>query len=144
MADPLSVVGAVGSLAGIIDILARSIRTIRELQDEWKNADFNVFSLISQLTALKAALAGIQEWKNNELVDSHHQLVMDLEFLVNFCGILVEKVDAEVSKLQINRDGALDKSSKTRIVFWNNMDDLSKMIERQTNALTLLLSVCHR
>lgn len=144
MADPLSIVGAISSLAGIIDVLGKSIRTIRDLRGEWKDADLTVLNRVAQLVALKAALIKIQEWKNNELVGPHHQLVMDLEFLIKSSGVLAEKVDAELSKLHINQDGVLDKSAKIRMVVWNNMEGLAKMIERQTAALNLLLSVCHR
>ncbi len=73
-------IGTVGAIAKIIDVVSKTIGIIRELQNEWKEADLTFLSLAAQLTAFRAALAKIQEWTDNDLGDSHHQLVMDLTF----------------------------------------------------------------
>ena len=62
MADPLTVLGAVGSIVGIIDMVGKSIRGIQELRSEWNDADLIFLTLVTQLTALKAALRKIKEW----------------------------------------------------------------------------------
>ena len=140
MADPLTIVGALGSVAGIIDVLGKSISTIRELQNDWKRADVYVLNIGAQLIALKTALAKIQEWMDNDSVGSHHQLVMDRDIVITCCKTLVENVDANLSRLKRDQDGKLDMSAKIKLVFGSNMDELPKMIERQTVALTAILS----
>lgn len=76
--------------------------------------------------------------------DPHHQLVMDLELSITCCWMLVSKLDFEVSQLSQSDDRDLDKRSKLKLVVKNGtLEELQKMVERQTNALTLLLTVCN-
>lgn len=144
MADPISIIGTAGAVANIIDVLAKTIGTIHEVHQQWKNADFTFIDLIAQLTALKAALTKIQEWADTDLADQHHQLVMDLDVSVTCCRMLVGEVGAQINDLHSTSKGSLDQGSRIKLVFGNSkMEDLQKMIERQTNALTLLLSACN-
>ena len=61
MADPISIIGTIGALANIIDVVAKSISTLHILHSRWKQADFTLINLISQLSAFKAGLNKIQE-----------------------------------------------------------------------------------
>jgi hypothetical protein len=143
MADPISIIGTFGAAANIIEVLGKTISTIRELRDEWKEADLTYLSLAAQLTALKAALTKIKEWTDNELGDPHHQLVMDLDVSMSCLRMLIGKIDTLLSKLHQTADETLDLSSKVKLVFGNkNIDDVQKLIERQTSALTFLLTAC--
>lgn len=144
MADPLVIIGAAASVVSIIDVLARSISTVRELRDQWKDADFTILNLVAQLTALKAALTKIKEWTDTELAEAHHQLIMDIDDSVACCRILVGKVDTLLSELQQKPNGTLDWLARAKLLLGSkSMDDLQKMIERQTCALTLLLTACN-
>lgn len=146
MAEAVAVIGAAASVISIIDVLARSIGTIRALKDQWRDADFTVLNLIAQLSALKAALSKIQEWMDGNFEEPHHQLVMDMDDSLTCCGILVGKLDILLSEFQQAQkpDGRTAASAKLKITFGSKgMDDLQKMIERQTNAMTLLLTACN-
>ncbi|SRR6266480_7454951 len=144
MAEAVAVIGTAGALANVIDVLSNTITTIRELRNEWKEADFTFLCLVSQLAALRAALAKIKEWMDVDIADSHHQLVMDLDTSMSCCRILISKLEGQISELRHTPDENLDFSSKMKIVFGSkSMDDLQKMIGRQTNALTLLLAACN-
>jgi hypothetical protein len=144
MADPISIIGTFGAAANIVDVIGKTISTIRELRDEWKEADLTFLSLAAQLTALKAALTKIKEWMDNEFGDPHHQLVMDLDVSMSCCRMLIGKIDLLLSKLHHTADETLDFSSKVKLVFGNkNIDDVQKLIEQQTSALTLLLTACN-
>ena len=144
MADPISIIGAVGAIANIIDVVSKSIKYINDLRGQWKEADLTFLSLAAQLTALRAALRKIQEWKENDLRDSHHQLVMDLDVSISCCKLLVTKVDMLLSELLEISDKPLEFSSKMKLIFGSrNIDDVQKLIERQTSALTLLLTACN-
>jgi guanine nucleotide-binding protein G(i) subunit alpha len=61
MADPLSIIGAVGAVANIVDLIAKSIKSVHELQNRWKEADVTLLNLMAQLTALRAALTEIKK-----------------------------------------------------------------------------------
>jgi guanine nucleotide-binding protein G(i) subunit alpha len=143
MADYL-IIGNAASVVNIVDVLARTISAVRELLLQWEDAEFTCLNLLAQLTALKAALTKIEEWRVSEIAEAHHQLTMDLDDSVACCRILVRRLDTLLSGLPLNPDGTLNLSAKTKILFRSgSMDDLQKLIERQTNALILLLTACN-
>jgi guanine nucleotide-binding protein G(i) subunit alpha len=89
-------------------------------------------------------LSKIQEWIDCDLGEPgepHHQLVMDLEIPMTCCRMLISRMDAEISELYQQSTETLDTASKVKLIFeGKTMDELQKMIERQTDALTLLRS----
>jgi guanine nucleotide-binding protein G(i) subunit alpha len=140
----MTIFGASASVTSIIQVLAKVVHNLSELHNQWKQADFTFVNLIAQLTALKAALNKLQEWMDADMESPHHQLVMDLELSITCCRMLVSKMDCEVSELRQNENDGLDMQSKMKLVVRNRtLEDLQKMAERQTNALTLLLTVCN-
>jgi hypothetical protein len=116
MADPISIIGTVGSIVNIIEVLGKTISTIHELCSQWREADFTFVNLIAQLTALKAALNKIQEWMDAEVVEPHHQLVMDLEVSMSCCRMLIGKMDAHVSELHQSSHNTLNYQSKMELM----------------------------
>ena len=55
-------IGFATAIIQTIDVVARTINTLRKLQVRWKTTDFAISQLIGQLTALKAALDQISSW----------------------------------------------------------------------------------
>jgi len=144
MADPISIIGRAGAVANIIDVLAKTASTLRELHNQWKHADFTLVNLIAQLTALRAGLDKIQEWMDTDMVEPHHQLVMDLEDSISCCRMLITALQSHVSKLHQSAGNTLDFESKMKLIVKNGtLEELQKMVERQTIALTLLLTACN-
>jgi guanine nucleotide-binding protein G(i) subunit alpha len=128
MADPLTIIGAAASVAGIVELLGKTVGVLHTLHSRWKEADFTFINLIAQLTALKAALSKLQEWMDTDMDEPHHQLVMD----------------SEVEDLQQNSGTGLDAQNKIKLVVKNGtLEELQKMVDRQTSALTLLLTACN-
>ena len=124
----------------IVEVIARSVTTIRKLATEYKEADLSVLSLITQLSALGSALSKIAEWVRADDVEQHHQFVMDLDLSLSCCEVLLTKLDGHLSELHQNPDGTLDIPSRLRLIFQSSsVEQLEKMIERQTSALALLL-----
>ena len=141
MAEALGMVGASASILGIIHILGKTVITLHTLRSRYQEAAFTFLNLIAQLTALKAALNQLQTWMDTDIDEPHHQLVMDLELSVMCCRMLVGKIDDEVEGMEV---GELDGREKIRMVMKNGtLEDLQKMVDRQTSALTLLLTVCN-
>jgi guanine nucleotide-binding protein G(i) subunit alpha len=137
-------VGNADAAISIIDALSRTINTIRGLQEQWKDAEFTFLNLIGQLTALKAALGRIKEWSESEAAEGHHQLTIDMDISINCCQKLVGKVETILSDLARGPEGTLKRSAKTKFLSRRSViNDLQRMIERQTNALTLLLTTCN-
>jgi hypothetical protein len=146
MADPFTIFGAAASVVSIIDVLARTIGTIQNLRAQWKEADLALLSFTSQLAALSAALAKIQEWMESGIDESslHHQLVIDLQCSIDCCRLLASKMYSELSELEARPDGTLPTAEKAKFVFKSSgMTELQNMIDRQISALNLLLTACN-
>ena len=144
MADPITIIGTAGAAANIIEVLNSTISSLRQLHNQWKDADFTLMNLAAQLAALKAALGKIQEWMLSGTADPHHQLVMDLDLSMSCCQALVGRMGSKVSELNYKENGKLDNKSRVKLVFGGkSMEEIQKMVERQTNALTLLLTACN-
>lgn len=145
MADPISIIGAVGAMANIIQVVTKTIQSISHLHDRYKEANLTLLSLASQLTALRAALTRIRDWMENDLDgDPHHQLVMDLDVSVKSCELLVGKIDMLIGKLADDVGKPLAFKNIVKLVFKeNSIEDVQKLIERQTSALALLLTACN-
>lgn len=143
MADPLSIFGAVGSVAGLIDVLSRSIGLVGDLRAQYKGADLMLMSLNSQLLALRTGLAKIWEWAETIPGGVHYQLIMDLDSVILCCQTLASKLDSQLLGLQ-QSGRRLSSVGKLKLVLnGRTIDDIQKMIERQTGALTLLLTACN-
>ncbi|KAH8684484.1 G-protein alpha subunit-domain-containing protein [Tricladium varicosporioides] len=144
MADPISIIGAIGAVANIVDVVVKTISTLRELHNQWRESDFTLVNLISQLVCLKAGLNKIQEWLDFEEADPHHQLVMDLEVSLSCCRILVSKIEAHTLDLKQNGNSTLDLENKMKfLVRKGTLEDLQRMVERQSIGITLLLTACN-
>jgi hypothetical protein len=155
MAEALAVIGAAGAIANIIDVASKTIKSLHDLHNRWRDADFTLLNLIAQLTALRAALSKIQEWidQTEEATGRHHQLAMDMDASMTCVRMLIGKMDVEVEGLRrcvdenANGDGfgKLDLGSKIKVVFGGKGtgEEWQRLIERQVSALTLLLAACH-
>lgn len=67
---------------------------------------------------------------------------MDLDLSLTCCKALVERMRCQLSKFHLNADAKLDTASKIKLILGGKfMDDIQKMVERQT-ALNLLLTAC--
>jgi guanine nucleotide-binding protein G(i) subunit alpha len=148
MADPITlfgtILGTAGAVTKLVDFIYQITAYLYELHGQWKEADFTLFNLISQLTALRAGLDKIHEWMSSDTFEPHHQLVMDLEISISCCRMLITKLNTHIVDLRENSKNSLDFKSKMSFVLKSGiLDDLQKMLERQTIALTLLLTACN-
>jgi hypothetical protein len=144
--DPVSIVGATSAIITLVETIAKTIASLNELHERWKDADLTIINLVSQLTSLKAALNKISEWIDSDLADipQHHQLVIDLENCIICCRMLIKSMDSLILKLRWDAGSNLDIASKIRMAFSSKeSQDFQKFIERQTSALTLLLVACN-
>jgi hypothetical protein len=117
MADPITIIGTAGVVANIIGMVNKTIKSLLDLHDRWKDVDFTVLNLIAQLNALKATVVKIQEWIDSDLAEQHHQLVMDLDLSMTCCRMLIDKMDAQVLELHRTASDDLDVGSKIKVVF---------------------------
>ena len=60
------------------------------------------------------------------------------------CMMLVERLESHLTQIDCEEDGRLSNKGRIKpILVSKPMEELQKMIERQTNALTLLLTACN-
>jgi hypothetical protein len=144
MAEVLAVVGSIGAILNIIDATNKAIMAIHNLCAQWQNADLVVLSLASQLSAFKAALRRIQTWLDSEVPAAHHQLVMDLDETLSFCNILAIKIDALSAEWESLLEDPRNIASRWKVTVGSKgLDNVLVLVERQTSALTLLLTACN-
>lgn len=141
--DAVSAIGLAGSIVGIIEVAARTVSTLRALQQRWKTADLTISLLISQMTTLKAALSQIEDWISTSLsLIQHHQLVMDLEASLESCETLLLFIDGQMSHFELNDSNALFLESKIKAVLQDNtVKECATHLAHQSTALNLLLTV---
>jgi hypothetical protein len=144
MAEALAVLGGLGSIFSIVDVISKVIGIISDLRAKWDDADLTLLSLASQLTALRAASAKIQEWIDQDLQDAHHQLIMDLDVSVSCYRLLISRIESFFTDLAQLTEKPLDLRNKFKVVFGSaGPESVQRLLERQASALTLLLAACN-
>ena len=141
--EPLSILGAAGSIFSIIDVASRCISSLYALQQRWKDADIVVALMMGQISTLKAALQQISEWINSdaEILSSNYQLLMDLELALHSSRLSITFIDDHVSTLMTNEYNEMTFRSKARAMAQDKMvQECTTHINNQTVALNLLLS----
>lgn len=146
--EAVAVLGAVGSIVGIVDVVSRTILSLRDMQSRFKKANFTLDCLVGELTSTKAALNQVRALLDGfpEDAEQYYLLSMDLSDALRSCQLLVDFIDERVSELKTT-DGGTGPTfeSKVRIV----LDDKEttqclKRVSRQIAALNLLITAFQR
>ncbi|KAH7392969.1 hypothetical protein BKA66DRAFT_567694 [Pyrenochaeta sp. MPI-SDFR-AT-0127] len=144
MAEILGIISSVGAIANIIEATSKVIVTANDIHARWNDIDLTLLSFTAQLTAFRAALRRVQEWMDNEAQEQHHQLVMDLESTLSCCAALIARIETLFSDWLVSDVRPSSAASRWKFVLKNKgMDSVLKLVERQTNTLTLLLTACN-
>lgn len=111
----MEVIGTVGAVLGIVDILGRSILRLRALQRKITDAPFTLTRLFGELTAAKIALNQLQgALKRVDQTKVHEDILVDLDSSLSSCRLLVYWVDSKLSTVEdVN---ASDLAVKVRVV----------------------------
>ncbi|KAE8421413.1 G-protein alpha subunit-domain-containing protein [Aspergillus pseudocaelatus] len=129
--DPLSIVGAVGSILGIIDLATRSIKALTDLQGRYTSIGLRARVLIGQLSTLNAALGQIKQIL--DLLGPGSPIGEDSQI-----SAILSVLDQRLSRMQ---QGHLTMREKTGIL-WHEKEttDFQSLLNNQVNALNLLLT----
>ena len=136
--------GTAAAIVGVIDVVARSILKLAEIRERYKSVELIVELLSGQLSTVKAALEQIDEFLSSALQDheQHYQLVMSLDVAIRCCDSLVRLIDKQLSDLMYDKGNAMLKRSKIGLALNSKgMDECMTMLDRQINALNLLITV---
>ena len=141
--EAIALVGLVGSVASIGDVVSKVIRMLCHLQTKYKNANLTVSSVIGQLSILNAALNQISEWISTSLsnIPRKEQLIEDLTVALDGCRVLILVLDVQFSNLDKENDGRLSTTGKA-VFLWREGDLKEYLIHlgNQIAALHLLLT----
>lgn len=141
--DDKRALSLVSTVTTAIDRLRRTIDSMRQLHDQWKDSSGTSINLIAQLTALKTNLGEIHDWMNYAPQDMHPQLLNDLDLLMTSCTLLVRNLDALVAQLRQPDHDQTDFAVKLKFVVGSrSMNRLRDVAKRQTDAVNLLLAAC--
>ncbi|KAH8712154.1 hypothetical protein GQ44DRAFT_776179 [Phaeosphaeriaceae sp. PMI808] len=144
MTEALAVIGTIGAVCNIVDVIGKTISIITDVRSRWKTADLALLSFASQLTSLRAALMEIQRWLDNNAENVHHQLTMDLDLSLSCCQLLASELEDFFSQFDTCPDNHLGPSDKIKLlVRGQGAKDIQRFIEHQTSSLTLLLTACN-
>ena len=141
--DPVTATSLAGSVVSIVDVLARSVSFLANLQTKYKRADLTVSLLIGQLSTLRAALNQISEWITSNLAALHlnEQLVSDLTISINGCEFLVLALEDRIDSFDRNADRTLNSLGKAQLLWEENgTNDFLNHLNNQINALNLFLT----
>ena len=141
--EPLSILGAAGSIVNVIDVAARCISSLHSLQQRWKDADMAVTFMMGQISTLKVALEQISQWMENgtDTLALHKQLLLDLDLALHSSRISITFIDDHITTLMRNQYNELTFKSKARAMAQNTtVQECAKHLNSQTVALNLLLT----
>ncbi|KAJ2971993.1 hypothetical protein NUW58_g9277 [Xylaria curta] len=143
--DPASIVGVAGVAINLAELVGKTIKLISEICDQWKGADLYFLSLCTQLGALKSALLSIQSWRDANPGSIHYLLEMELDSTMKCCRTLITEIDGSVRDVyNATTTGDLSLKGKAKFVLSStSMEDVLRMVDRQTSSMTLLLTACN-
>ncbi|KAI1504818.1 hypothetical protein F5X99DRAFT_349869 [Biscogniauxia marginata] len=144
--DPASIVGITGFAVNLVELLGKTIKSVCDAYDKWRDADLFFLSLRAQLGALKTALISIKSWLTYNTEDVHYLLQMELGESMNCCKALITKIDQFVQEVNDDASGVnqLSLRGRARIAFSGaSMEDVLRMVDRQTHSMNLLLNACN-
>lgn len=140
--DPVSAIGFVSAIAGIVDLIAKGVLSLSDFQSRYRIVDLKVSLLIGQLSTLKAALTQVgQLVQDVACVPRDRQLVSDLSNSLASLETIIIALDSRLSHLQHNTVDRLSNWQRLNFV-WDEqtMRDYLSLLDHQVNALMLLLT----
>lgn len=141
--EPLSILGAAASIAGVVDIASRCISSLYVLRQRWKDADLVVTLMMGQISTLKAALEQISQWMENcaDTLSPHYQLLTDLDLALHSSRLSIKFIDDHVTNLVRNEYNELTTKSIARALAQDTtVQECAKHLSNQTGVLNLLLT----
>lgn len=140
--DPISAISFVSAIAGLVDLIAKGVLSLPDLQSRYRTADIKVSLLIGQLSTLKAALIQV-----GLLVEDLSQAPRDIQLVsalstsLSSLETIIGALDHRLSQLQRHTEDGLSNWGRVNYV-WDEqtMRDYLSLLDHQVNALGLLLS----
>lgn len=130
----------VTAIVGLMEGSTRVITSICVLRNKYKDADLLLRGLVVQLTTLRAALGEINHWVQ-ENAGRGSQVILELGESLTFCRLLIDKLENDVMELSNRSPLQPDVMARLKTCFSSgSIADIQVLLDRQTNAINLLLA----
>lgn len=142
MAEPLTIIGGVGSILQIISSVTKLSKSLNEVRESYDNVALNTTLVASQLSTIRAALEALHAWRasDKEETEASLQLDQDLGLSLSCCAVLITVIDSKLTESGYQPGFGLKQKIK---YIW--LEDILKEyvsnLEGQVRALQLLLTI---
>ena len=140
--DPASAIGAASAVLTIVNLIAKSVASLSDLQSRFNTVDLKVSLLIGQLSTIKAALNQLANILGSDVgVLRDPELIDDFSTSLGCVEAVVVVLNDKISLVQRNDAKTLTVRSKVNFM-WDEktMDDYLSLLNNQIHALGLLLT----
>lgn len=141
--DPASLLGAISASGAIVGAIAKTLHGLHEVREKFHGADVSVGLLMSELTAVKAAIIQIEDWvrfsSRNKPVPA--DLGPALEISLEGCKTAMDVLAAEVQNVLDDLSPEGPRFQFRARYVWNEstMKEHQLRLHTQVSALQLLL-----
>ncbi|KAF7536300.1 hypothetical protein G7054_g4637 [Neopestalotiopsis clavispora] len=140
--DPATMLQIIGTALSLGDIVVKSIVKLISIKARYQGAPILLSTMIAQLYIVKSALDQLGEFSNSEHSQHprHQGLFQQVDSSLTSFGCLIFALEERLVQFEITEK--TDMRAKERLAFlWSekNMSEYSMLLDRQVNALTLLL-----
>ena len=142
MAEPLAIVGGVGSILQIITSVTKLAKNLNEVRESYDNVALNTTLVASQLSTIRAALEALHTWRASDTVETEasKQLDQDLGLSLSCCAILISVIDGKLAESGY-RPGVGMKQKIKYVWLEDILKEYVSNLEGQVRALQLLLTI---
>ena len=136
----MEVIAGASAILQIIDTVTRVAKRLNEVRENYNNFGLNFALVEGQLSAIRAALEALREWRASDRDSSRpsKQLDEDLGMSLRCCAILISVIDGKLDEFD-HKAGLVQKIK----YLW--LEDILKEyisnLEGQVRALQLLLTI---
>lgn len=140
--DPATIIQIIGTALSLGEVVVKSITKLSSIKARYQGAPMVLSTMIGQLYIVQSALDQLGALSRPELSRSprHHHLAQQVGNSLDCFGALILALGEHLDQFQVSE--AANMTVKDRIAFlWSEKDmlDYSTLLDRQVNALTLLL-----
>ncbi|ETS78455.1 hypothetical protein PFICI_10517 [Pestalotiopsis fici W106-1] len=140
--DPATIFQVIGTALSLGDVVVKSIMKLSSIKGRYQGAPMVLSTMIGQLYIVKSALDRLGDFSRPEHSQHprHQQLSQQVGSALDSFGLLILALEERLSQFEATE--LTDMRVKDRLaLLWNEKDmlDYSMLLDRQVNALTLLL-----
>ncbi|KAK8031386.1 hypothetical protein PG990_001120 [Apiospora arundinis] len=140
--DPISIFQVVGTAVSLSEVVVKSLVKLNSIRTRYHKCPLLVSTMIGQLYIVQSALNRLSAWNNPEQTQDprHQQLGSQVGNSLDSFKTLVLALQQHLDRFEATTTLEMGVKKKLRFL-WNekDMSEYSILLDRQVNALTLLL-----